>query len=140
MRLIFASLVLALTGAGCSDIPLSYYDAATYAQLTGLKAEATLLVESFDRKPVADNEAKIEAATLEFRKALEYEKGKGPSNAETTEQVEKLGRLFDGDVQEYRENGPASLGSKYFREAAVVLGQAFDIAIATENLKNPLRQ
>ena len=33
-------------------------------------------------------------------------------------------------------HGPGTLGPKYFQEAARVLGQAFDIAIATENLKN----
>lgn len=140
MRRLFTLLVLALAAPSCSDVPLSYYDPASYEQLTGLKAEATLLVESFDRKPVAENEPRIDATTLRFRQVYEYEKGKGPTNAETAEQVEKITRLFTDDVQEYRDAGPGALGPRYFREAAIVLGQAFDVAIRTENLKNPARR
>jgi hypothetical protein len=40
------------------------------------------------------------------------------------------------DEKDYRENGSAALGPTYFREAAVVLGQSFDIARATEFPKN----
>jgi hypothetical protein len=133
---VFCSLSLILSVSGCSGIPISYYDATTYTQLTSLKAETTTLVESFDTKKVADNESKIEATTLNFRKSYEYEKGKGSPNSDTTKQFEKIEQLFSSDVKEYREGGPGALGLKYFREAAVVLGQAFDIAIATENLKN----
>lgn len=140
MRTIFCFLALALGSTACTDVPLSYYDPATYTQLTGLKAEATLLIESFDHKPIAENEPRIEATTLHLRQAYEYEKGKGPTNSETAAQVELINGLFTGDVQEYRDAGPGALGSRYFREAAAVLGQAFDVAIATENLKNPARR
>ena len=132
----FYLFCLFLLQAGCSGIPISYYDATTYSQLTSLKAETTALVESFDTKKAADNESKIEETTLNLRKAYEYEKGKGSPNSDTTKQFEKITQLFGDDVKEYRENGSGSLGPKYFREAATVLGQAFDIAIATENLKN----
>lgn len=131
---------MALAFPSCTEVPLSHYDPTTYSQLTGLKAEATLLIESFDHKPVAENESRIEATTLHIRQAYEYEKGKGPTNSETAAQVELVNRLFTGDVQEYRDAGPGALGSRYFREAAAVLGQAFDVAIATENLKNPARR
>lgn len=120
----------------CTSVPISYYDATTYAQLTGLKAETTTLVESFDSKPVAQNEGKIETVTLSFRKAHEYEKGKGAPNSDTSTQFQKIWDLYMQTIQEYRDNGPKALGVSYFREASVVLGQAFDIAIATENLKN----
>ena len=133
---LFCLLSLFLSVSGCSGIPISYYDSTTYTQLTSLKAETTTLVESFDTKKVADNESKIEATTLNLRKAYEYEKGKGSPNSDATKQFEKIAQLFGSDVKEYRESGPGSLGTKFFREAAVVLGQAFDIAIATENLKN----
>jgi len=134
--LFFSLMLLILTIQGCSGIPISYYDATTYTQLTALKAETTLLVESFDTKPVSDNEEKIEKTTLSLRKAFEYERGKGNPNSDTTKQFIKIIGLFNDDVKDYQENGPKALGDKYFREAAVVLGQAFDIAIATENLKN----
>ena len=136
VSLFLSAILLLLTLSGCSGIPISYYDATTYTQLTGLKAETTLIVESFDTKPVSDNEDSIDKVTLSLRKAYEYEKGKGNPNSDTTKQYKKIMKLFNDDVKDYRENGPKKLGAVYFHEASVVLGQAFDIAIATENLKN----
>lgn len=122
--------------SACSTLPLSYYDETTYRQLTSLKAETVLLVESFDIKPYSANENKIEDTTLSLRKAYEYEKGKGEPNTDSIEQFDKVYKLFIDDVKDYKENGPGELGNKYFQEAAAVLGQSFDILIATENLKN----
>jgi hypothetical protein len=136
VSLFLGAILLLLTLSGCSGIPISYYDATTYTQLTALKAEITLLVESFDSKPISDNEDNIDKVTLSLRKAYEYEFGKGKPNSDTTKQFIKIMKLFNDDVKDYRENGPKELGDKYFSEASVVLGQAFDIAIATENLKN----
>ena len=134
---LFVPLVIILLNlAACTGIPISYYDATTYTQLTSLKAETTTLVESFDTKPFTENQAKIEATTLNLKKAYEYEKGKGDPNSDTTTQFDKISGLFRDDVNDYKESGPGELGRKYFQEAAVVLGQAFDIAISTENLKN----
>lgn len=129
--------VLFLIGLfGCAGVPVSYYDSTTYTQLTSLKAETTTLVESFDVKPYADNQAKIEATMLSLRKAYEYEKGKGRPNSDTALQFTKISELFSGDVSDYKENAPEKSGKKFFQEASVLLGQAFDIAISTENLKN----
>ena len=131
-----AAMVLTSAWLTSCSVPLSYRDAITYKNLTDLKAEAMTLVESFDSKPVAQNEAAIENVTLEFRKAIEYEKGKGKSNNDTIQQLDDIWKDLQEDIKDYRENGNATLGPKYFQEAARVLGQAFDIAIATENLKN----
>ena len=125
--------------AGCT-VPISYYDATTYKNLTDLKAEAAILVASFDSKPVAGSERAIDALLLNFRKAHEYEKGKGKPNSDTMQQFDKIQKLLLDDIADYRENGPGGLGSKYFREAAIVLEQAFDIVIATENVKNRDKQ
>lgn len=122
--------------SACAGIPISYYDGTTYTHLTELKAETMLVVESFDTKPVVENEAKIEALTLKLRKAYEYERGKGDPNRDTTQQFEKILELINSDIKTYRDNGPQVLGRKFFSEAARVVGQAFDIAIATENAKN----
>jgi len=127
---------LSLSLSGCSGIPISYYDAATYTHLTELKAETVILVESFDTKQVKENIKKIEEVTLRLRKAYEYEFGKGKPNSDTTRQFDKIIGLFNDDIREYKENGSKRLGSKYFSEAAIVLGQAFDIAISTEREKN----
>ena len=137
-RYFFSLVVMLLTSiclTSCA-IPISYRDAITYKNLTDLKAEAMTLVETFDTRPVAQNEANIENITLEFRKAREYEIGKGKANNDTIKQLDEIWKLLNEDIADYRENGNGILGPKYFREAAVVLGQAFDIAISTENLKN----
>jgi hypothetical protein len=133
---LLVTMLFSSTWLTSCSIPIAYRDAVTYKNLTDLKAEAMALVESFDTKAVAANEAAIENIMLEFRKAQEYEKGKGKSNNDTIEQLNKIQGLLNDDIKDYRENGNATLGPKYFREAAGVLGQAFDIAIATENLKN----
>lgn len=134
--LCIAPVILLLNLSGCAGIPITYYDATTYIQLTSLKAEITTLVESFDTKPYAENQDKIEEITMNFKKAYEYEKGKGDPNSDTTKQFDKIYGLFMDDVETYKENPQEELGKKYFQEAAIVLGQAFDIAISTENQKN----
>jgi len=133
--LVACMLVTSTWLTGCA-IPITYHDAATYKNLTDLKAEVMMLVETFDAKPFAANEAAIADITLKFRKAYEYEKGKGKPNSDTMRQFDEIWKLLNEDITDYRASGTAVLGPKYFREAAVVLGQAFDIAIATENLKN----
>ena len=134
---VFLSIVLLLLSLlGCAGIPISYYDATTYTHLTELKVETTFLVQSFDTKRVDENEQKIEEVTISLKKAYEYENGKGKPNSDTVKQFNKIIELFNDDIEKYREKVPEILGNKYFQEAAVVLGQAFDIAIATENEKN----
>jgi hypothetical protein len=136
VSLYVTTIILLLNLFACSGIPISYYDSTTYTQLTSLKAETTILVESFDTKPYAENEKKIEDATLNLKKAYEYEKGKGDPNSNTTKQFDIINGLFTDDVKDYKENQQGELGEKYFQEAAKTLGQAFDIVISTENLKN----
>jgi hypothetical protein len=129
-------LVILLGTSACAGIPISYYDATTYTQLTSLKAETMMLVDSFDTIPYTENRLKIEETRLNLRKAFEYEKGKGEPNSDTTQQFEIIDNLFSEDVKDYRESGPGELGPRYFQQAAIILGQAFDIAISTENAKN----
>ena len=136
VSVLLSIVLLLLSLFGCAGIPISYYDATTYTHLTELKVETTFLVQSFDTKKVIKNKRKIEEVTISLKKAYEYEKGKGEPNSDTVKQFTEIIKLFNDDVKEYRENGPEILGNKYFQEAAVVLGQAFDIAIATENEKN----
>jgi len=131
---------LALLAAACA-LPISYYDATTYKNLVDLKVETTMLVASFDTKAVAENEGKISDVAMKFQKAYEYEKGKGNANSGTMIQLEKIKGMFEGDIEDYRSKDPkGALGRKFFREAATMLGQAFDIAISTENLKNKDKQ
>jgi hypothetical protein len=140
IKVLVAQIFILLTLGACSSVPISYYDVTTYTQLTSLKAETTMLVESFDAKPLTENQTKIDVTTLNLRKAYEYEKGKGKPNSDTAKQFSKVMGLFIDDVNDYTESGPGGLGPKYFQEAAITLGQAFDIAISTENLKNKDKQ
>lgn len=135
------SAALALIAAACS-VPISYYDSTTYKNLTDLKVETTILIASFDTKAVSENEAKIADVSMKLQKAYEYEKGKGNANSGTMIQLEKIKGLFESDLELYRkpQKEKDDLGRKFFSEAARLLGQAFDIAISTENLKNKDKQ
>ncbi len=131
-----ATMLLTSVWLTSCAVSLSYRDAITYKNLTDLKAEAMTLVETFDTRPVAQNETAIANVTLEFRKAMEYEKGKGKANNDTIKQLEEIQKLLNEDITDYRGNKNAELGPKYFQASATTLGQAFDKAIETENLKN----
>ncbi len=137
LRLPWRSLLLAWVWllTACT-IPIAYYDATTYKNLTDLKAEAMTLIESFDTVPFKRNESRVEQLQLSFRKAYEYELGKGAPNSDTAKQFTKLKKLIDDAIRDYRDSQPGELGAKYFEQAAGQLGQAFDIAIRTENEKN----
>lgn len=129
------ALLLAVLVGACA-VPLSYQDTTTYKNLTDLKAEMMTVVESFDAVNHARSEPRIEQLRLALRKAHEYELGKGEPNNDTVKQFNAIRKLFEDTVGEYRGTRPGELGKKYFSEAAKVIGQAFDIAIATESAKN----
>lgn len=128
------ALWLAILAAACT-IPISYYDATTYRTLTDLKVDATELVGSFDSVAVRASEPAIAGTRNRLLKAVEYEKGKGKENNDTAKQLALILEMYDRDVALYRTSGPNSRQGT-FRELAIQLGQAFDIAIATEASKN----
>ena len=129
-------LWLMLLLQSCLSLSVSRYDGITYTNLTRLKAETTLLVKSFDQKPVAQNLSTIKETQLNLQIAYEYEAGKGDENSDTVKQFNKIIDLFGQDISDYQEGGPGAFGKRYFNETAKILGQAFDIVIATENTKN----
>ena len=129
-----AGLMLLLQG--CLSFPVTHYDNTTYSNLTRLKAETVFLVKSFDVKPAINNQEAIEKAQLNLQIAYEYEVGKGKKNSDTVKQFNKIIDLFEQDVADYQEGGPGTFGKRYFNETAKLLGQAFDIVIATEHTKN----
>jgi hypothetical protein len=128
------AICVALAIVACT-IPVSYYDGTTYRTLTDLKVDAIELVGSFDSVAVRDNGPAIAGTRTRLLKALEYEKGKGKDNRDTATQLDLLLTLYDRAVADYRASGPNPRTSDY-RERAVQLGQAFDIAISTEAAKN----
>ena len=127
-------LYLALTLSSCASFlgfP-SYYDATTYKGLTDLKAETLFLYETFATDPV--EEAKIMQVRLKLAQVYEYEKGKGANNKETREQVEIIQQMFGRHVSDRMNKGKWS--AVHLANQKTNLAEAFDIAIATERLKN----
>lgn len=110
----------------------SYYDPTTYKNLTDLKAETIFLYDTFATDSL--DEAKVTAVRLKLAQAYEYEKGKGEKNKETREQLEIIQHMFGQHVSDRVKSGkwtPTHLGNQKTN-----LAEAFDIAIATERLKN----
>jgi len=108
------------------------HDAITHKNLIELKAQAVQLVETFDAKPFDSNEAAITDLAAKFRKAHVYEKEKEKRNRDLVKQLDRIWRMLIEDMAMYRENGSAPRGPQYFHEAAIVLGKAFDDALAAE--------
>jgi hypothetical protein len=95
-------LVVWITLLGACAIPVTYHDATTYRNLTEHKAEMMTLVEGFDALAYSRNEARIDQMRLAFRKAYEYELGKGQPNSDTAKQFAVIRKLFEQTVSEYR--------------------------------------
>lgn len=124
-------LCLALSQTSCGVFP-AYYDATTYKNLTDLKAEALFLYDTFMSDSV--DEAKIGSVRLKLAQAYEYEKGKGTNNTETRKQMEIIQQMLGRHVHDRLAGGPWT--AAHLANQKTNLGEAFDIAIATERLKN----
>jgi hypothetical protein len=127
-------LFLVLTQSSCASIlgfP-SYYDATTYKSLTDLKAETLFLYDTFTTDSL--DEAKLTALRLKLAQVYEYEKGKGENNKETREQVEIIQQMFGRHLSDRVKNG--KWPAVHLTNQKTNLADAFDIAIATERLKN----
>ena len=135
----WSALLLLL--AACT-IPITYHDPVTYERLCDLKVECLDVVERLaaggsGSAGDAALATTVHEARLGVRKLVAREEGKGADNADTTKQVKLLQSLFEDDLEEFRKGDVAGrLGPKYAQEARKELAEAFDIAIATEALKN----
>jgi hypothetical protein len=74
--ILVAYLLLTTTWLTRCAIPITHHDITTYKNLTDLKAEAMMLVETFDTLSFADNEAARADITLQFRKACNTRRAK----------------------------------------------------------------
>jgi len=124
---------LLLFCVGCSKVIVSYYDRATYQNLTDLKPEVAALYQTFTGETV--DQEQIAAVNLQFDRMYEYEKGKGQNNVETAKQVDIVRSMFRRHVQDRLATGKWSATDR--DDKAANISEAFDIAIATERLKNP---
>jgi hypothetical protein len=119
--------------SGCASLGfITYYDPTTYKNLTDTKSEVLALYGTFSRNSV--NQDKIEAIRLKLSQIYEYEKGKGNKNKETYEQIKKIQDMLERHVQD-RLSGE-KWNETHTNNMKQNIGEAFDIAIQTERLKN----
>jgi len=111
---------------------VSYYDPTTYRNLTDLKPHVMFLYVSFGEQDV-DFDA-VRYIRLRLAQMHEYEKGKGPLNAETARQIGNIIVMFEDDVQARLSAGMWS--ETQINNSTENIVDAFDIAIQTERLKN----
>ena len=118
--------------ASCMHLIVNY-DPVTYKSLTDLKAETMLFFDAMGtNKPYVENAAKFEDFKLKVEKIFEYEKGKKLNN-DTIVQVTEIRKMLNDMMALYKQQD--HLSELYIKEKRSQLEKAFDIAIATENLK-----
>jgi hypothetical protein len=132
---VFASCAaLALVLFGCAGLSrnITYYDPTTYKSLTDLKAEVIMVYESFAGESV--DTLWMRSVRLKLAQMYEYEKGKGPGNAETTGQINIIRQMFDRHVDERKRYGMWE--GVHLKNQIENISEAFDMAIETERFKN----
>lgn len=131
----FAGLILLATAAvlnGCVGAPIAKYDDRSYQQVAFVKPEILAVYDTFAMDPI--NESKVEAVDLKLAQYQAYEAGKGVPNAEMTQQVEKVQKLYKKHVAERRRDGPWNETNLANHKESIT--EACDIAIKTERAKN----
>src|SRR5262245_6780972 len=135
LRWLLASLLVL---QACS-IPVTMHDPVTFERLCDLKVDCLQLVDRLARISNGDAAAAAEVhrVRLGVRKLVARESAKGSDNEETTKQITKIQELFEDDLEEFFQgNVDGRLGAGYAAQSRAQLGEAFDIAISTEALKN----
>lgn len=125
-------LLLAMPGCGFLSQGITYYDSTTYKNLTDLKPEVALLYEGFTLQEFDSVGAR--GISLKLAQIFEYEKGKGPENRTTFEQIGILRDMIQRHVDDRVQRGPWSAAHR--ANEVENMSDAFDIAIQTEQLKN----
>ncbi len=132
---IAAALVIALLWiTGCASLfgLVTYYDPQTYKNLTDLKPEVMALYDTFATDTM--DVGRVAAVRLKFAQAHEYEKGKGKKNKPTLEQVGIIQQMVERHIADRSNTG--RWNETHLKNQKQDIGEAFDIAIVTERLKN----
>ncbi len=129
---LFFLLAAWLSGCALLQGSISYYDPATYRSLTEVKPQLVFLYETFAGDSI--DVVEVRAIRLRLAQMLEYEKGKGPKNIETAQQIKIIRDMFEDDLQHRIKNGKWSPAQRDNQTENI--SEAFDIAISTERLKN----
>ncbi len=129
----FLTIICLFSILGCAHLKFpTYYDPTTYKNLTDLKPEVSSLYDSFSSDPI--NSSELSAIRLKLSQIYEYEKGKGPRNGETTQQIKLIQDIFERGVSDRVKNGQWNETNLNNRKKNIT--DAFDTAIQTERLKN----
>jgi hypothetical protein len=128
-----AGLILSVLLAGCLVHWVSYYDSASYQNLTDLKAVTSILFDELVQDPTGRIARKSMASLrLEIEKAYEYEKGK-EKNDETAAQLASIRDLYGRMFLLLQKQG--KLSPAYLQDKKDQMMAAFDLAIRTEKSK-----
>lgn len=146
---------MAVLLAACSPWHLARYDENTQKTLTALKGEMKVFLSDCAERGAKGEDAgkSLQAFRVKMAQAYEYERAK-PNNTEGAEQVAAVSSMVDEVNASYRRNTvsgnactplpdgqPAManngcLSPGYCTAKAKVLDKAFDLAIATNNVRN----
>lgn len=118
--------------SGCAAFKVTFYDPTTYRDLTDIKPSISDLYDSYTAATL-DND-KISAMNLKLRQMLEYEKGKGKDNEDTTQQIKLIIEAFESHAADRRASGAWSQDQAANKKEYIL--KMLDIAIESENLKN----
>ena len=110
----------------------SYFDPTTYKNLTDLKPRVLMLYDTFGGDEL--NQKDIDQIRLKLAQMYEYEKGKGERNRETIAQLQIIQQMFERHLEDRMTGG--SWTKTHLNNQKENIGEAFDIAIRTESLKN----
>lgn len=133
-------LLVLVTLTACGSL-ISPYDAKSYENATSLKASCLTMCDNAAKDAPDVHEAASAALQLQLRQAYEYEKGKGPLNAETTGHWEIMidpeRRLMGGLLARWTKAGKA-LNATLVEEAKTKnIGPGFDQIIKLLQAKIP---
>jgi hypothetical protein len=131
-RLVLAAALLGSSLSGCAGVQVAKYDEQSYQQVAFVKPEILAVYDTFTVDPI--NEAKVEAVDLKLAQYHSYEAGKGPANAEMTQQIGHVQELYKKHVAERRRDGPWNATNLANHKETIT--DACDIAIKTERVKN----
>lgn len=125
-------LAALLLFAGCANFGwITYFDPTTYKNLTDTKPVVAQFYDTLVQDKIDD--AALSAIRLKLAQSFEYEKGKGKDNIDIVNQITIIRRMFDRHMND-RLKGKWSKAHMENEKENIM--EAFDIAIATEALKN----
>lgn len=132
LSLVSLTLISITSFSGCAGNTLTKYDESTYQQVTFIKPQILATYDTFKVDPL--NQPKIDETDLKLAQLQTYVSGKGLGNADMTQQVESIQKLFRKHVAARKRDGVWNdVVTDNHKE---IISEACDLAIKTEAAKN----